>query len=54
MPKQGQINAKRQGIPSEMSVRRKFQRLSGSLKNYLIKFMRGGGPNMSLLTVTFT
>ena len=30
---------KRQGIPSEISVRRNFQRLLGSLKNYLMKDM---------------
>ena len=44
---------KRQGMPLEMSVRRTFQRLLGSLKNYLMKFMRVRGPSMSLLTVTF-
>ena len=44
MPKKGQIYTKRQGMPSEMSVRRTFQRLSGSLRNCLIKFMRGGVP----------
>ena len=53
-PKQVQTNTKRQGMPSEMPVRRTVQRLLGSLKNYLMKFMRGRGPNMSLLTVNFT
>ena len=48
-----QKNAKRQGIPSVMSVRRTFQRLLGILKNYLIKVMRRRGPNISLLIVTF-
>ena len=49
-----QKQKKRQGMPSEMSVRRNFQRLLGSLKNYLMKVMRGRGPYMSLLTHTFT
>ena len=35
-----------------MSARRTFQILLGSLKNYLMKVMRGIGPNISLLTVT--
>ena len=37
----------------EMSGRRTFQRLLGNLTSYLIRVMRGGGPNMSLLTVNF-
>ena len=45
---------KRQGMPSEMSVRRNFQRLLGSLKNYLMKVMIIRGPDMSVLIVTFT
>ena len=45
---------KKAGMPSEISARRTFQRLLGSLINYLVRFMREGGPNMSLLTVTFT
>ena len=36
-----------------MSVSRTFQRLLGSLRNFLIKVMRGGGPNMSPLTVFY-
>ena len=40
-------------MPSEMSVRRTFRRLLGSLKNYLMKVMRRRGPNMSLLIATF-
>ena len=53
-PKQGQRNTKSQGMPLEMSARRILQILLGSLRNYLIRVMRVGGPNMSLLTVTFT
>ena len=45
---------KSQGMPSEISVRRTFQILLGSLKNYLMKVMRIIGPNMSLMTATFT
>ena len=41
-------------MPSEMSVRRTFKGLLGSLKNYLKKVMGGRGLNMSLLTVNFT
>ena len=52
--KKFQRNVKRQGMPSEMSARRTFKRLLGSLKNYLKKVIRRRGPNMSLLTVTFT
>ena len=33
-------------MPLEMSVRKNFQRLFGSLKNYLMKVMIGRGPNM--------
>ena len=46
-------STKRQGMTSEMSVRRTFRILSKrliKLGNYL---MRRRGPNMSLLTVTF-
>ena len=39
---------------SEMSVLRKFQRLSGILKNCFLNVMRGGGPNIIPLAVTFT
>ena len=45
---------KSQGMPSGVSVRRTFQRLLGSLKKYLIKVMRRRGPNMSVMTATFT
>ena len=45
---------KKASMPSEMSVRRTFQRLLGTLKGYLMKLMRERGSNMSLLTVTFT
>ena len=53
-PNQGQRNTKSQGMTLEISVRKIFQRLLGSLKIYLMKVMRERGPNMSLLTVTFT
>ena len=53
-PKQCQRSTKRHGIPSEISVRRTFQRLLGSLTSYLIIFMRGGVPSMIILTVNFT
>ena len=49
--KVGHTNKKRQGM---QSVRRTFRKLLRSLKNYLIKLMRRRGPNMSLLTDTFT
>ena len=45
---------KNQRMPLEMSVRRLFQRLLGSLINCLTEVMRRRGPNMSLITVTFT
>ena len=45
---------KKQGMPSEMSVRRTFLRLLGSLRNLRNYLMRRRGPNMSLLTATFT
>ena len=45
---------KNRSMPSEMSLRRTFQRILGILTIYLIKFMRGGGPNMSLVTISFT
>ena len=38
----------------EISVRRTFQIILWSLKNYLMKVMRGRGPNMNLLTFIFT
>ena len=44
---------KRKDMPSEMSVRRTFQRLLGSLRNCFITFLRGRGLNISLMTVTF-
>ena len=44
---------KRQGMPSEMSVRRTFLRLLGSLRNLRNCLMRRRGPNMSLLTSMF-
>ena len=44
---------KKASMPSEMSVRRTFQRLLGTLKNYLMKVTRRRVPNMSLLRVTF-
>ena len=53
-PKQGQRNTKTQDMTLEMSVRRIFQRLLGSLKFFFMEVMRGRGPNMSLMTVTFT
>ena len=46
-------NTKKQGMPSEISVRRTFRRLSkslGKLGNYLMRRRR---PNMSLLPGTF-
>ena len=52
-PKQGHINTKLQGMPLEISVKRTFQILLGSLKNYLMKVMRRRFPNMSILTDTF-
>ena len=47
-------NAKRKDMPSEISARITFKILLGSLINYLLRVMRGGGPNMILLAVTFT
>ena len=44
---------KSQGMPLLMSVWRIFQRLSRSLKGFLIRFMCIRGPNMNPLTVTF-
>ena len=38
-------------MPSEFSVKRTCKILLGSLKIYLIKVMRGGVPNMNLLTI---
>ena len=46
-------STKRQGMPSEMSVRRNFRRLSKSLRKLRNYLMRRRGPNMSLLTATF-
>ena len=54
IPNQVQRSTKRQGMPSKTLVRRIFHRLLGSLTSYLIWVVRGGGQNMSLLTVTFT
>ena len=54
---QGQSKAakiKRQGIPSEMSVRNIFPRILGSLRKLRNYLMIKRGPNMSLLTATFT
>ena len=39
-------NTKRQGIPSEMSVRRTFRRLSKSLRKFGNYLMIKGSPNM--------
>ena len=50
----GHTNTESKGMPSEMSVRSTFQRLSGSLKNYLMKVMRRRVPNISLMTAAFT
>ena len=44
---------KRQGMPSEMSVRMTSPRLLESLRNLRHYLMRRRGPSMSLLTVTF-
>ena len=44
---------KRQGMPSEMSVRRTFLRLLGSLRNLRSYLLRRRDPNMSLPTATF-
>ena len=44
---------KMQGMPSEMSVRRKFQRLSKSLRKLGNYLMRKMDPNMSQLPDTF-
>ena len=44
---------KRQGMPSEMSVRRTFRRLSKSLRKLGNYLMRRRGPNMSPLTDIF-
>ena len=52
-PKQGRTNTKRKGMPSEMSVRRTFLRLLGSLRNLRNYLVRKRGPSMSLLTDTF-
>ena len=51
---QGRKNTKSQGMPSEMSVRRTFLRLLGSLGNLRNYLMIRIGSNMSLLTATFT
>ena len=42
------------GMPSEMSVRRTFLILLGSLRNLRNYLMRRRDPNTSLLTATFT
>ena len=44
---------KMHGMPSEMSVRRTFLRLLGSLRNLRNYLLRKRGPNMSLLKTTF-
>ena len=46
-------DAKRQGIPLEMSVRRTFLRLLRSLRGLRKYLIRRRGSNMSLLTATF-
>ena len=51
--KQGRKNIKRQGMPSEISVRRTFLRLLGSLRNLRNYLMRRRCPNVSLLIFTF-
>ena len=53
IPKQGRKRKKSQGMPSEMSVRRTFIRLLGSLRNLRIYLMRRRGPNIILLRTTF-
>ena len=52
-PKQSHKNTKSEGMPSEMSVRRNFLKLLGSLRNLRDYFMIIRGPNMSLLKATF-
>ena len=52
-PNQGRKNKKRQGMPTEMSARRTFLRLLGSLRNFRSYLMRRRGPNMSLLRAIF-
>ena len=44
---------KRHGMPSEMSVRRTFRRLSKSLRKLVNYLMRKRCPNMSQLPATF-
>ena len=44
---------KRQGMPSEMSLRRTLRRLSKSLRKLVNYLMKRRGPNMSLLPATF-
>ena len=46
-------NTKRQGMPSEMSVRRTFLRLLRILRKLINYLMRRRGPNMSLLRAIF-
>ena len=46
-------STKRQGIPSEMSARRNFRRLSKILRKLESYLMRIIGPNMSQLPATF-
>ena len=46
-------NYKSQGMPSEMSVRRTFRRLSKSLRKLVNYLTRRRGPNMSLTTANF-
>ena len=52
-PKQGRKNTKRQGMPSNISVRRTFLRLLRILRKCRNYLMRRRGPNMSLLIATF-
>ena len=46
-------NLKRQGMPSEMLVRKTFRRILRSLRNYLMKVMGERGQNMRKLTANF-
>ena len=52
--KQGFKNLKRQGMPSEMSVRRTFLILLRTLRKSRNYLMKRRGPNMILLAFTFT
>ena len=46
-------NTKKQGMPSEISVRRTFLRLLRSLRNLESYLVRRRGPNLSLLRAIF-